>query len=48
MYLYLPRYWRMLKGLQSRIDTPMKGEGKSVFQLEERFKKEIEQEGGEK
>ena len=41
IYLYLPQYWRMLKGLQSRIDIPMKGEGKSVFQLEDRFKKEI-------
>ena len=41
IYLYLPKYWGMLKGLQSRIDSPMKGEGKSVFQLEERFKKEI-------
>lgn len=47
MYLYLPKYWRMLKGLQSRIDTPMKGEGKSVFQLEERFKKEVDKKGGE-
>lgn len=40
MYLYLPKYWEMLKGLQSRIDEPMKGKGKSVFELEERFKKE--------
>lgn len=44
MYLYLPKYWKMLKGLQSRIDVPMKGDGKSVFQLEERFKREMEQE----
>lgn len=43
MYLYLPQYWKMLKGLQSRIDIPMKGEGRSVFQLEERFKKEVKQ-----
>lgn len=42
IYLYLPEYWQRLRGLQSRIDTPMKGEGKSVFKLEERFKKEIE------
>lgn len=49
IYRYLPRYWSMLKGLQSRIDTPFKGEGKSIFQLEERFRKEIEEEeGGEK
>lgn len=40
MYLYLPKYWEMLKGLQSRIDEPMKGINKSVFELEERFKKE--------
>lgn len=43
MYVHLPRYWNMLKGIQSRIDRPMKGEGKSVFQLEERFKSELEQ-----
>lgn len=42
IYLFLPQYWGMLKGLQSRIDEPMKGTGKSVFELEERFKKEIE------
>lgn len=44
IYLYLPEYWQRLRGLQSRIDVPMKGEGKSVFDLEERFKKEIESE----
>ena len=49
MYLYLPKYWLMLRGLQSRIDIPFKGEGKSIFELEERFKREIELEkGGEK
>ena len=41
IYIYLPQYWQRLRGLQSRIDTPMKGKGKSVFELEERFKKEI-------
>jgi len=40
IYLYLPKYWEMLKGLQSRIIEPMKGAGKSVFELEERFKNE--------
>lgn len=44
MYIYLPEYWRVLRGFQSRIDAPFKGSGKSIFQLEERFKKEIEQE----
>ena len=48
IYMYLPEYWQRLRGLQSRIDILMKGEGKSVFQLEDRFKKEIEQERGEK
>lgn len=48
IYMYLPEYWQRLRGLQSRIDSPMKGVGKSVFQLEERFKREIKQEGGEK
>lgn len=48
IYMYLPEYWQRLRGLQSRIDTPMKGIGKSVFQLEERFKKEIENEKSSK
>lgn len=48
IYLYLPQYWRMLKGLQSRMDTPMKGEGKSIFQLEERFEKEVYKDGSGK
>ena len=42
--MYLPEYWQRLRGLQSRIDSPMKGVGKSVFQLEERFKREVEKE----
>lgn len=42
IYMYLPEYWQRLRGLQSRIGSPMKGVGKSVFQLEERFKREIE------
>ena len=42
MYMYLPDYWQKLRGLQDRIDEPMKGKGKSVFELEERFRKEIE------
>lgn len=48
IYRYLPEYWQRLRGFQSRIDTPFKGKGKSIFDLEERFKKEIEEEGGEK
>lgn len=42
IYMYLPEYWQKLRGIQSRIDSPMKGIGKSVFDLEERFKKEID------
>lgn len=42
IYVYLPDFWQKLRGLQSRIDEPFKGEGKSIFDLEERFKKEIE------
>ena len=41
MYLYLPEYWNKLKGLQSRLKIPMKKQG-TVFELEERFKKELE------
>lgn len=37
MYEHLPEYWERLKGLQSRTSRPMKGKGKSVFDLEERF-----------
>ncbi len=43
IYRYLPEYWQRLRGLQSRIDSPFKGAGKSIFQLEERFKREIEE-----
>ena len=35
-----------LKDLQSRTDRPMKGPGKSVFDLEERFRREDSLEGG--
>ena len=33
----LPAYWKRLEGLQARTDRPMKGIGKSVFELGERF-----------
>ena len=36
-YHYLPEYWEKLKDFQARTDRPMKGPGKSVFELEERF-----------
>jgi hypothetical protein len=39
MHDHLPDYWSRLKCLQARTDRPMKGEGKSVFDLEHRFKK---------
>lgn len=37
---YLPEYWSKLKDLQTRTDRPMKGPGKSVFDLELRFEQE--------
>jgi len=37
IYIHLPKYWDRLKKLQSRTDRPMKGDGKSVFDLEKRF-----------
>ena len=40
IYAHLPEYWDRLKDIQSKTNRPMKGEGKSVFDLEERFKKE--------
>ncbi|MDO4562198.1 MAG: hypothetical protein Q4C12_00030 [Clostridia bacterium] len=40
IYKFLPDYWEKLKMLQSKTDRPMKSSG-TVFELEERFKKEI-------
>lgn len=40
IYYYLPHYWDLLKGLQSRIDRPFRKDGKTIFDLEERFKRE--------
>ena len=37
MYCYLPEYWQRLRALQERTPRPMKGDGKSVFELEDRF-----------
>lgn len=37
IYRYLPEYWNKLKELQQQITEPMKGAGKSVFDLEKRF-----------
>lgn len=38
IYIHLPEYWQKLKDIQSRLPEPMKGKGKSVFELEEKFK----------
>lgn len=38
--IHLPEYWERLKDLQRQTARPMKGPGKSVFDLEERFSKE--------
>ena len=40
---HLPEYWEMLKGLQSRIDRPFRSDGKTVFDLDERFEAESRQ-----
>ncbi len=47
MFLYLPEYWEKLKGLQSKIDRPMKnyrcrkyGEYGNVFEMEKVFTNE--------
>ncbi len=37
IYETLPEYWEKLKALQEKIPEPMKGVGKSVFELEKRF-----------
>ena len=39
MYHYLPYYWELLKGLQSRIDRPFYGKY-TIFELEKRFQLE--------
>ena len=43
MYRFLPSYWERLKELQSKTERPMKGPGKSVFDLEKRFEEECRQ-----
>lgn len=43
-YLYLPKYWNKLKQLQSKTDRPFKYNKYTIFDLEEKFKKE-EQDG---
>jgi 3'-phosphoadenosine 5'-phosphosulfate sulfotransferase (PAPS reductase)/FAD synthetase len=45
IYKHLPQYWQRLRDLQSRTSRPMKGTGKSVFELEARFAREIESGG---
>lgn len=37
IFRFLPKYWERLKEMQSRLKEPMKGKGKSVFDLEIRF-----------
>lgn len=44
IYRHLPEYWRRLEELQERTKRPMKGAGKSVFDLKARFDKEVEYE----
>lgn len=41
-YLYLPTYWKKLKELQGKTDRPFKYNKYTIFDLEEKFKKEIE------
>lgn len=41
IYQHLPDYWQKLKDIQARLPQPMKGEGKSVFDLEKRFEAEL-------
>lgn len=42
IFIHLPEYWEKLKMVQTRLKEPMKGQGKSVFELETRFGHEIE------
>lgn len=40
IYQFLPEYWQGLREMQSKLERPMKGPGKSVFDLEQRFMRE--------
>lgn len=42
MYLHLPAYWERLKDLQRRTDRPFRRDGKTIFDLEERFRLEAQ------
>lgn len=44
IYQYLPEYWERLKIMQGKLRVPMKGDSKSVFDLEKRFMAEKEAE----
>lgn len=44
-YLHLPEYWQRLKDYQSRTDRPFRRDGKTIFDLEKRFKKEVQYDG---
>lgn len=41
MFLYMPKYWERLKEFQRRTDRPFRRSGETIFDLEERFKKEL-------
>lgn len=49
IYRFLPEYWQKLRYLQSALERPMKGHYKGqpigVFELEERFSKEVNKYG---
>ena len=40
-YLYLPKYWEKLKALQMRTERPFKYNKYTIFDLEDKFKREV-------
>lgn len=42
IYIYLPEYWQLLKELQIRNRLPFRKNGETIFDLEDRFRKETE------
>ncbi len=38
MYLYMPKYWERLKEFQRRTNRPYRRDGKTIFDLENKFK----------
>jgi hypothetical protein len=43
VYRFLPDYWQKLENLQQKLTMPYRRDGKTVFDLKERFARQAEQ-----